>query len=97
LKKDKIHVNLPDEMEVGLYHSWALENNLNGELILMAESLENVVMAMRHRLLPLFGVQFHPESIMTPMGRVLLKNWLDGLNPSGSKNTTATHQESRDA
>jgi anthranilate synthase component II len=91
LKKDKIHVNLPDEMEVGLYHSWALENNLNGELILVAESLENVVMAMRHRELPLFGVQFHPESIMTPMGRVLLKNWLDGLNPSGSKNTTAAH------
>jgi anthranilate synthase/aminodeoxychorismate synthase-like glutamine amidotransferase len=78
--QERIHDDLPDEMEVGLYHSWALENELNDELILLAESEEKVVMAVRHRELPLFGVQFHPESIMTPLGRILLKNWLDSLH-----------------
>jgi anthranilate synthase/aminodeoxychorismate synthase-like glutamine amidotransferase len=94
---DRIHSNLPDEMEVGLYHSWALENDLTPELTLLAESKEKVVMAMRHHELPLFGVQFHPESIMTPMGRVLLKNWLDSLHTSAMKTTVGTHPEKRGA
>lgn len=70
--------SLPKKFKVGLYHSWAVdEKSLPPELKVTAKSTSGVVMALEHRFLPIAGVQFHPESIMTENGLQILKNWLE--------------------
>ena len=64
--------------EVGRYHSLiAAPESMPAELIVSARTPEGEIMAARHRSLAVDGVQFHPESILTPMGPRLLKNFLD--------------------
>jgi len=58
------------------YHSLAVDEPLPEELEITARSEEGVVQGLRHRSLPITGVQFHPESIMTPEGMAMLKNFL---------------------
>ena len=72
---------LPSPLEVGRYHSLIAEPSLPASLECSAEA-EGVVMAVRHRELPAEGVQFHPESILTPQGRRLLANFLAQQLPS---------------
>jgi para-aminobenzoate synthetase component 2 len=61
------------------YHSLAVvESTLPTELEVTARTASGVVMALRHRTLPIEGVQFHPESVLTQAGHVLLANWLAG-------------------
>lgn len=68
---------LPDEFQIGLYHSWAVhEDNFPEELEITAICDEKVVMAMQHKNLPIYGVQFHPESYMSEYGEQILRNWL---------------------
>ena len=68
---------LPDEMEVGRYHSWVIsEEGFPAELEVTARDEKNYIMALRHRTLDVQGVQFHPESVLTPKGEQILKNWL---------------------
>lgn len=75
-----INLNLPRKIEVGLYHSWGVSPQNPGKgMEVFGTSDEGVIMAARHQTLPLYGVQFHPESVMTPLGKKLLKNWLDSL------------------
>jgi anthranilate synthase/aminodeoxychorismate synthase-like glutamine amidotransferase len=76
LSHDNLFLSLPDTFKVGLYHSWAVD--LNGVAILkeMARSEEGVTMAFKHMSLPVFGVQFHPESILTEYGKNILSNFL---------------------
>ncbi|MBE2894494.1 anthranilate synthase component II [Spirabiliibacterium falconis] len=70
--------NLPQSFKIGLYHSWAVaQQSLPPELIACAYDQDDVLMAVRHRTLPLFGVQFHPESFISEYGAQLLQNWLD--------------------
>jgi para-aminobenzoate synthetase component II len=71
----KLFANMPSQIMVGLYHSWAIANTANN-LEVTATDINNVVMAFQHQTLPLYGVQFHPESYMTNNGLQLLKNWL---------------------
>lgn len=59
----------------GRYHSLIVDN-LPDELVVDAESPEGLVMGMHHKTMPIYGVQFHPESILTPQGNVLLENFL---------------------
>ena len=67
---------IPDNSQVGLYHSWAVDpQTLPGCLQLLATSHEGTIMALAHRSLPVTGVQFHPESILTPLGGRMLRNW----------------------
>lgn len=70
---------LPEQFQVGLYHSWAiLQNSLeNTPLVATAVCEQNVLMAFKHESLPIFGVQFHPESFITEYGKKMLQNWLD--------------------
>lgn len=65
-------------MTVGHYHSWVIsENNFPAEnLIVSSKTEDGMIMSVEHRNLPLYGVQFHPESVMTASGKQLLKNWL---------------------
>lgn len=63
---------------VGLYHSWAVNReNLPSCLEILALSSEGIIMALTHKEFDICGVQFHPESIMTPQGNQMLINWLD--------------------
>ena len=69
---------IPDGTEVGLYHSWAIDQaTLPGCLDLLALSSDGIIMSLAHKTLPICGVQFHPESFITPLGQHLLDNWLD--------------------
>ncbi len=67
---------LPDELEVGRYHSLAATAIPEAELVVSATAPDGEVMAVRHRHLPVDGVQFHPESVLTPSGRDLARNFL---------------------
>jgi anthranilate synthase/aminodeoxychorismate synthase-like glutamine amidotransferase len=70
---------LPNPLEVIRYHSLAIyRETLPPELEVTAWTDNGVVMGVRHKMFPVEGVQFHPESIMTQAGKELLKNWLDG-------------------
>ena len=70
-----VFVSLPDEVEVGRYHSLAA-TTVPDELEVSARSDDGEVMGVRHRELPVEGVQFHPESVLTPLGKDLLRNFL---------------------
>lgn len=68
---------LPEEFEVGRYHSWVVSNeNFPDELEITAEDANGFIMALRHKTYDVQGVQFHPESVLTPQGEVILRNWL---------------------
>jgi anthranilate synthase component 2 len=68
--------NLPSEFQVGLYHSWAVTLNSASEMQQIALSENNVIMAIQHASKPIYGVQFHPESILTDNGKEIFKNFL---------------------
>lgn len=68
-----------DDVEVGLYHSWAVDpQTLPACLDTLATTRDGTIMALAHKTLPICGVQFHPESIMTPSGKMMIENWLQG-------------------
>jgi para-aminobenzoate synthetase component 2 len=68
---------LPDPFTATRYHSLAvLDDTLPAEIEVTARTDSGVVMAMRHRELPIEGVQFHPESVLTEGGHLMLANWL---------------------
>jgi anthranilate synthase component 2 len=73
----KLFRNLPEEIEVGRYHSWAVNNeNLPEELEITAVDNDGMIMALQHKTYDVHGVQFHPESILTPEGEMIIKNFL---------------------
>ncbi|MDD4922090.1 MAG: aminodeoxychorismate/anthranilate synthase component II [Bacteroidales bacterium] len=75
---DPLFEGLPDSFEVGRYHSWAVSpDHLPECLEVTAVDQEGQIMAMRHKEYDLHGVQFHPESVLTPDGLVILKNWVE--------------------
>ena len=70
---------LPETLTVGRYHSLAArEDTLPPELKVTARADDGEVMAVQHREYPVFGLQFHPESILTPDGETMLRNFLGG-------------------
>ncbi len=75
-----IFAGLPSPLTVGRYHSLVVDPELPDSLIVTARG-GGVVMAMRHRDLPALGVQFHPESVLTPDGKRLLENFLGQRDP----------------
>lgn len=75
--KSYLFEGLPDEFEVGRYHSWVVSNdNFPEELEITAEDENGMIMALQHKTYDVQGVQFHPESVLTPRGEDILKNWL---------------------
>jgi len=72
-----LFADLPQPCEVGRYHSLiAAPETLPPELEVSARTAEGEIMGVRHKTLPIWGVQFHPESILTEEGRTILKNFL---------------------
>lgn len=75
--KTQLFLKTPEQFHVGLYHSWAAdENHFPKNLKITAKSNLNVIMGFEHRTYPVYGVQFHPESIMTEYGLQIIKNFL---------------------
>lgn len=71
---------LPNPLAVMRYHSLILDKkNISNELVVQAETAEGLIMAIRHATLPVYGVQFHPESILTEGGQTLLANWVEEI------------------
>lgn len=74
---DALFEDLDTEIKAGLYHSWAVDQQTLPEgFRLTALSAEGIVMGVTHKKYDLRGLQFHPESVLTPHGRRILKNWL---------------------
>lgn len=77
LEKDLLFEGLPDRLTVGRYHSWAAEKStLPDCLKITAVDDAGMIMALAHQTFNVRGVQFHPESVLTPDGEIMLKNWL---------------------
>ena len=76
-KPSKIFNSIQSPFQVGLYHSWAIEKfEENNSIEITSFSENNVAMSIQHKSLPIYGVQFHPESILTPNGKTIIKNFL---------------------
>lgn len=72
--------DVPATFDAGLYHSWTLsEDGFPPGLEVLARSEDGVIMAMAHQTQNVIGVQFHPESIMTPEGKKMVENWLKAI------------------
>lgn len=75
---DPLFAGLPRRMDVGRYHSWVVDRaGLPDCLEVTALSAEGYIMALRHRQYPIHGIQFHPESVLTPQGKQMISNWLN--------------------
>lgn len=70
--------NMPDRFEIGRYHSWVVSReNFPEDLEITAVDDQDMIMALRHKTYDVQGVQFHPESVLTPMGETIIRNWLE--------------------
>jgi len=68
---------LEKEIEVGRYHSWVVSPDLPECLEATSFDENGQVMSLRHKVYDVKGVQYHPESVLTPMGKQILKNWIN--------------------
>jgi anthranilate synthase component 2 len=76
-KVSPIFKGMPNEFQIGRYHSWIVdEATLPKELEVTARDDQQMIMAMQHTTYNVQGVQFHPESVLTPMGEIIIQNWL---------------------
>jgi len=77
ISDDFIFNEIPDEMEVGRYHSWSVSTENFPEVLEITSVDENgQVMSLKHKTYEVRGVQYHPESVLTPYGKKILENWL---------------------
>ncbi len=75
---DPIYRDIPKEIEVGRYHSWVVSSqNIPEDLIVTAVDEQGEIMSMKHAIYDVRGVQFHPESILTPYGKKMIENWVN--------------------
>ena len=75
--KTGVYQGIPTPFTATRYHSLAIkEETLPSELEITGRSETGIVMSVQHKALPIFGVQYHPESVMTEHGHLLLANWL---------------------
>lgn len=75
---DPLFRGLPERIVMGRYHSWVVSREGFPDCLeITAVSDEGQVMALRHREFDIHGIQFHPESVLTPDGAVILRNWLN--------------------
>ena len=68
---------LPNSFSVGRYHSWVVnENDLPSDLIITSKDDDGYIMSLEHKTYDVKGVQYHPESVLTPEGAKIIANWL---------------------
>ena len=69
--------NLEKTIEVGRYHSWVVDTNLPEQLEATSFDENGQIMSLRHKVFDVRGVQYHPESVLTPNGKQILENWIN--------------------
>lgn len=75
--KDALFDGLPNSFQIGRYHSWIISSkNFPKELVVTSEDENRQIMSLRHKTFKLYGVQFHPESVLTEYGKELINNFL---------------------
>jgi anthranilate synthase component 2 len=75
--QNDVFKDLPSEFEAGRYHSWVVDSeNFPQDLEITARDENGLIMGLRHRTYDVQGVQFHPESVLTPEGEKMMRNWL---------------------
>jgi len=75
--RNDLFTGLPDEIEVGRYHSWVVDKEgFPADLEITAVDETGMIMALQHKIFDVQGVQFHPESVLTPVGEQIMRNWL---------------------
>ncbi len=88
--KDYLFANCPETFETGRYHSWVADpQTLPESLEVIAMDEPGHIMAIRHKEFDIRGVQFHPESIMTPIGSKILENWVRRSQKTGKRKRAA--------
>jgi anthranilate synthase component 2 len=76
-QEEQLYKGLPQAFETGRYHSWAVDaNSLPETLKVTAVDEHGIVLSIRHTVYDVKGVQYHPESVMTPQGKSIIANWL---------------------
>jgi len=76
--EDYIFKGLPADLEVGRYHSWVVDDKeLPACLEVTGRSDDGYIMSMRHKEYDIRGIQYHPESVLTPDGKAIINNWLN--------------------
>ena len=79
---DVLFKDLPNEFEVGRYHSWVVSNDeFPNDLIITSVDENGQIMSLKHNKFDVRGVQFHPESVLTPNGKKILENWISSPTP----------------
>jgi anthranilate synthase component 2 len=77
IKASDLFEGLADQIEVGRYHSWVVsKDNFPADLEITAEDETGMIMGLQHKTFDVQGVQFHPESVLTPDGETIMRNWL---------------------
>lgn len=74
---DILFKGLPNTFEVGRYHSWVVDTNLPDSLVATSYDENGQIMSLRHTEYDVCGVQYHPESVLTPNGKQILENWIN--------------------
>lgn len=78
VNNEPLFKDLEKEIEVGRYHSWVIStNNFPKDLEITSTDENGEIMSIRHKTLDVKGVQYHPESILTPNGKKILQNWVE--------------------
>ena len=76
LIREPLFHGLPDKIQIGHYHSWVVGSPVPEGFLCTMKDADGLIMAMQHESLPIYSVQFHPESVLTPHGEKILENWL---------------------
>ncbi|MAJ98972.1 MAG: aminodeoxychorismate/anthranilate synthase component II [Flavobacteriales bacterium TMED288] len=77
IQDNLIYKNIPNKIKVGRYHSWALNIKKNNKFLLPTSfDKKKTVMSFNHKYLPIFGIQYHPESVLSQYGERIINNWL---------------------
>ncbi|NBQ93026.1 MAG: anthranilate synthase component II [Micrococcales bacterium] len=86
-----IYTNVPQPFTATRYHSLAVvENTVPEDLIITSKTKGGVIMGLQHKTLPIYGVQFHPESVLTQGGYLMLGNWLESIGLEGAAEKAQT-------
>ncbi|MGI9526324.1 MAG: anthranilate synthase component II [Weeksellaceae bacterium] len=80
LSQDPLYQDMNEPIQVGRYHSWVVDEEYIPEDFEITSTDENgIVMSFHHKKYPMIGVQYHPESILTPQGKQILMNWINTI------------------
>lgn len=89
IENPEIFAEVPQHFDAGSYHSWSVNKfSVLDYFRPEAEDEHGDLLAMKHVQLPVWGLQFHPESVLTPQGEIILKNWVNLANRALNKQTT---------